>query len=81
MRDCSLSEFSIDIFRLHVTGSSGSETEGEREGAGLPNKSPLVWRSLWRAVNMGQWLLGVTDKWSGRNSDQVRAEKRVLILF
>lgn len=34
MRDCSLSEFSIDIFELHITGSSGSETEGEREGAG-----------------------------------------------
>lgn len=42
MRDCSLSEFSVDIFELHITGSSGSETEGEREGAGLPNKSPLV---------------------------------------
>lgn len=27
--------FSIDIFGLHVPGSSGSETESEREGAGL----------------------------------------------
>lgn len=34
MRDCSLWEFSVDIFGLHVTGSSGSETEGERGGAG-----------------------------------------------